>query len=300
MDKVTLAYLDMFNVLEHLCNDSQAKWGGSQPFTDAYADFLAKKQVFVDLCYAGKEDGTSETSVKQTHRSELMQLGGILSIGLSAYAARIGDDDLRALVYFSPTDFKKASQLALVGLVEKLKEKAEANLAALAPYGITQQTVDKASALIADFNKADEAQKRAKKGFKKNNAAIKQALIEARNVLTEQLDLCAALVIYEHPEFEYFYWHGRKITIHGRRHLALLLKIVDAVTGAPVPNAVVEIHPEKIKRKASKLGNLRIRNLRDGKQLIIITADGYETLTLEREFSTEHKLREEARMRKGD
>jgi hypothetical protein len=102
--------------------------------------------------------------------------------------------------------------------------------------------------------------------------------------------------MYDHPEFKFVYNDARRLHIHGRRHLALMLKVVDAQTGAAVSNAVVEIHPENIKRKASKLGNLRIRNLKEGKQRIIITAEGYTTQTLEREYSTEHKLKEQVRM----
>jgi len=297
MDRITGAYLKMFDVVEIICDRNQAIWQGNQGFATAYQDFLAKKTAARALMPNEVFTGAIETVGKQKLRKELLVLGGVLSAGLGAYAASIDDEDLRTLVHYSPTDLKRAKQLELVGMVEKLKDLAAEKLAALPPYGITQQTIDRVEVLIADFNKADEAQKRAKKASKNNTAAIKKLVKEAVEILNRRLDLCASIVMVDHPDFEYSYPHARKLEILGRRHLALMMKIVDAATGAPISNALVEIHPEKIKRKASKLGNLRIRNLREGKQLIIITAEGYETETLEREFSTEHKLRVEVRMR---
>ncbi len=300
MDRTTGAYLKMFDVVEINCNKSQAMWQGNQAFSTAFQLFIAKKTAARALIPNEVFTGALETVGKQKLRKELLILGGVLSAGLEAYAASIEDEDLRVLVHYSPTDFKKAKQLVLVGMAEKLKNLAAEKLAALPPYGITQQTIDRVEVLIADFNKADEAQKHAKKASKKNTASIKKLVKEALEILNRRLDLCASIVMVEQPDFEFIYFHARKLEILGRRHLALMMKIVDDVTGAPVPNAVVEIHPEKIKRKASKLGNLQIRNLREGKQLIIITAECYETQTLEREFTMEHKLRVEVRMVKGE
>jgi hypothetical protein len=296
MDKVMLAYNGMFDLLEIMCNTSHDKWATNQAFVDVFKEFVTKKAALKELCVGISFNGVGETLQKQEYRKNLIVLGGVLSAGLSAYAAAAGDEELRSIVSLAPTRFKKAKQMELAGMVDKLKDIATDKLAVLPPYGIGQPMIDKVGALIKDFYKADEAQKRAKKGHKIRKADIKKAIAEIRDLLSEQLDLCAELVMYDHPEFKFVYNDARRLHIHGRRHLALMLKVVDAQTGAAVSNAVVEIHPENIKRKASKLGNLRIRNLKEGKQRIIITAEGYTTQTLEREYSTEHKLKEQVRM----
>jgi hypothetical protein len=296
MERTIDAYLTMFEHLKLMCEKNQSKWASSQPFSDAFQVFVTKMEAAREFRLHLMDDSKGRTEFKQSVRKDLEAAGMKLSSGLASYSSSVGDDHLLALVLFYPTDFKSATQLSLLGLVEKLRDKAADNLALLASFGISQPTIDQTNDLIKAFNKADDVQKTSKKERSNNALALKELVLETRSLLTKKLDLYARLVAHDHPEFLWVYKEARRLHILGRRHLALMLKVVDGQTGAAVSNARVEIHPENIKRKASKLGNLRIRNLKEGKQRIVITAEGYETQTLEREYSTEKKLKEEVRL----
>ena len=59
------------------------------------------------------------------------------------------------------------------------------------------------------------------------------------------------------------------------------VKTIDSQSKQPVKGALIKIKDHKINRKTSPLGQILIRNLKEGAHQIEITAPGYQPQTLQ-------------------
>lgn len=208
----------MYIAVQKVCNANNSVWSGLPAFVDAFGNF---ENTIADIdtqrqIQEGKTTGITEN--KQKEEDEMIQISLEVAAAVYAYASKIGDNELRDKVSYSPSYLRKSRDTILKDICQVIHDEADKVIANLADYGKTPADLTQQQKEIDDF--ADIlAKPRTAIGTR---ATATTQLVElfqnSDDVLKNQLDKLMLTYQNSEPEFYLPYQNARIIVDLGIRH----------------------------------------------------------------------------------
>lgn len=214
-----------------------------------------------------EQQETDKTGIavnKDLLRADLVAKALDVSRKTEAYAKMTNNAVLTKEVHYSETDLKKAADSILKDRALLIHDKANANLAALASYGVTAVVLTALKNAIDLFN-ASIPKPRLGITEKKQATDQLEKLFKANDVILEKFDTLVEVIRLSQPAFYAAYKDNRKVVETGNGSLALTATITDAVSGAGVKGVKVSF--------AQQNGTLKAAAAKAEKPLVKTTAE---------------------------
>jgi hypothetical protein len=195
-------------------------------------------------------------------------------------------------VHYSETDLSKAADSKLKDRALLIYDRANANLAALATYGITAAVLTALKNAIDLFNASIPS---TRTGKTETKAATDQLakLFKSDDDLLAKFDLLVEVVRLSQPAFYSAYKDNRKVIDTANGSLALTALITDAINGEGIKgakatfvlqNGTNKVATAKMEKPLVKItalkGIFKIKSLADGIYIVTIEKTGFKTVTV--------------------
>jgi hypothetical protein len=244
--------------------------------------YLTELKRLVDLILADiKLQGPVSTATKKALRKKLEESALSVSEHLVVFADDRKDSALMDAVKFNKTELRQVTEILLLNDASVLYDKTQEFLSELAAYGITAATLSDFANDIALFRQSIPDTEISKQESKDVTIKVNTDFDQADEVV-DSLDLRIELVKKESPVFYTDYQDLRKLNVRERKS-ALVGDVTDALTGAPVPKALLVFGlagKSDIEKYSTELGNFRIKTLESGIYTVTVSKIGYQTQTL--------------------
>jgi len=233
-------------------------------------------------------DRSGDTNQKKLLRSTVILQGKDIARRGVALAVNTNNAALKALLDYTDSDFAKSSDSNLVSICQVIRDTANTNVTALAPYGVTAAMIATLQTTINSFSAAIPKVRIDTTG---SGATTKQLTTYFKTLKDtfKKIDSLIDMVQISNPTFYDEYQKVRKVIVRGRTTVALMFKTINAQTGAPEANVTLAITPAAsfqkamvnntkpifIKKTTVKGGGF-LRNLPDGTYNITATKSGYQ------------------------
>ena len=187
-------------------------------------------------------DKSGDTTAKKQLRATLIAQAIDVSRRVVAYATNVNNSALLALVNYTESDLKKASDQKLVSSCQVIRDNANTNVAALATYGVTAAIITTLQTSITNFNNTIP------KGRvdTTDSGEATQLLVSLFKTLSAnwaKIDTLVEMVRTSQPNFYNEYQKVRKVIETGTGSLPLKIQATNAQTGAPEANVTLTLIP---------------------------------------------------------
>ena len=229
-------------------------------------------------------DKSGDSVAKKQLRATLIAQAIDVSRRVVAYATNVNNNALLALVNYSESDLKKASDDKLVSSCQVIRDNANANVAALATYGVTAATLTTLQTSITTFNNAIPKNRVNATDTGQATKAL-ETLFKTLVTNWAKIDTLVEMVRTSQPNFYNEYQKVRKVIVAGKGSLPLQIKAMNAKTGAPEANVKLTLMPTNGQLKAAGVnGNSTIvkKTAAGGGSNYKSLADGAYTLEAEK------------------
>jgi hypothetical protein len=237
-------------------------------------------------------DKTGITENKNQLKVTLVAQAIDISRKVVAYATVVNNTVLLEEVRYSESDLKRSPDTILKDRCQVIYDRANANVAALATYGVTAAILTNLQTAITNYNAA----------IPKPRLGIndkKQATIQLSNLLDTvdsnlyKIDTLVEIVRTSQLNFYNSYKNTRKIVSTGVGSLALRGTAIDIQSGDPVTNATFTFSQNggtskaasasasgngngHIVKKTAAKGNFNIKSMPEGNYSVTVTKPGYK------------------------
>jgi hypothetical protein len=274
------SFISMLASVDSCCRARQADWSGCQPFVDSYAAFKALYDELPQVLNRQSDQSEGWTEYKRIRRDAVTPEAMRMARALEYYANINNNEELRADARTTPTMLQRMAEKAFVGHVTKLLSLVAAiDIAQLTPYGLSAAQVTTAGTLLSEFTaalgKPEHAATKAAAATKRLAAIV----AEARSLLKRRMDLAAAMLQDDQPDFYLLYKNCREIVDPGSRTRSLQVVVRSAETGQLLPGADLIISPGDIRKKTGRSGMCYINRLQAGKYTIRLLHDKHQEYT---------------------
>lgn len=201
MFETTLAFLDTNNNI----------WKGGAAFADAVTrarDGTTQIRGRTGLQQSPTEGVTGE---KAQVRDDLEEKLLVIADAIAAFAAKTADPDLAAQVQMTKSSLDGLSDSDLVLAAKRVTDAAEANMAALAPFGVTAPKNDEVKAAADLFANKKESPREAIIGRKIETLSLPNAIRAVRSIFRNELDKLMTAFKKPEPDFYTGYFAARII-----------------------------------------------------------------------------------------
>lgn len=233
-------------------------------------------------------DTSGISDKKDLLRSDLVTKAIDVSRKTETYAKMTNNSILAKEVHYSKTDLDKSSDLKLRDRVLIIHDKADANIADLAEYGVNPGMLIDLKNVIDLFNASIPAIRTGKTETKQVTRQLNR-LLKANDEILAKFDLLVEVVRLTEPVFYSGYKDHRKVINTGAGSLALIAKATDAITGEVLKGAKFTFIPqnggenkgdaktgEPLVKRTAKKGILHIKNMTEGPYLTVVVKTGYK------------------------
>jgi hypothetical protein len=187
-------------------------------------------------------DKSGNTTTKNQYRDTL--ISGTMEIvrRTVAYATNVNNSALLALVNYTESGLKRSSDTKLISSCQVVHDNANANVAALATYGVTADMITTMQTNIANLS---GALPKGRVGETDSEEATNQLATYFKTLKTNwaKIDTLVKMVQTSEPSFYNEYVNVRKIIPAGVGSLPLKIKATNAATGAPEANVTITLTP---------------------------------------------------------
>ncbi len=225
---------------------------------------------------------------KKQQRYTLAAVCGDTSRRITAYAKFTNNQVLLNEIKFSDSELKRAADTILRDNAQGIYDRAQANLTALEPYGVTAATQ---TALQDAINAFVTSIPKPRLGItnKKQSTAQLAKFFDAADEALDNIDTIIEMVKVSDANFYDGYKSVRKVIETGKGSLVLKIVVTDAQTGEPIANVTLTITPDdgqqrsisqtakqSIVRKTAKGGGVKEKSMEDGKYIVTAQKPGYK------------------------
>jgi hypothetical protein len=276
MTKLQEDYLTMSLTVTTVLQEDAAIWQDNVPFSGVVNMVDGLNDDITDYQSEQEKDNTGITEDKKKTRGLLEENTVLISSILSFFASSTSNANLQRQMNLQPSKLAHMPELTLIGIAKIVLQAGTGNLANAQPYGLTQAMVSNQQTYMDAFSKILNAPRVATTSTANATDRIEELLGELHNAIEEKMDKGIALFA-SHVDFYNQYKKARVIVHSASRHIAMMASFTDA-NGEPLQNVriVIENGKEKVLRKSSPLGNIRVQNLLEGEHVMIVEKSGFE------------------------
>jgi hypothetical protein len=266
--------LNMYEAVDQVLQTFNSVWMTNVPFDAAVTELEGFIGDIGDLRDQQDEDTKGVTQDKENKRQTLEDQTFTACGIIVFYASNTNNRQLLEKVNFKRSDLSRARDNELPGMSKQVHQEAVANALALTPYGWTPLMTTALNTAINDY--VDYISK-PRAAITETSAATEQlppVFDDADIVLTEKLDGGMELYRVSNNDFYTQYFNARIIVNSPTLKRALEAKFVDDATSEIIERVNVTVDGN-IKRRSSKLGNIRVQSLIEGAHTLKGTLPGY-------------------------
>lgn len=245
-----------------------------------YAGYYTTVQTTIAQILAAKvqqeADKSGDTKTKKLLRTSLIAQTIDVGRRVVAYATNANNNALLALVNYTESDLKRSSDSKLVSICQVIRDNANANVAALATYGVTAAIITTLQTTITSFN-ATIPKIRLDTTDSGEATQLLVTLFKTLATTWDKIDTLVEIVRISQPNFYNEYTKISKVIETGAGSLALKIQATNAVTNEPEPNVTITFTPtngqmksassngkKPIVKKTAKGGGAHEKNMPDG------------------------------------
>jgi len=236
-------------------------------------------------------DKSGDTTAKKQLRATLIAQAIDVGRRVVAYATNVNNSALLALVNYTESDLKKASDQKLVSSCQVIRDNANTNVAALATYGVTAAIITTLQTSITNFNNSIP---KGRVDTTDSGEATKllATLFKTLSANWDKIDTLVEMVRTSQPNFYNEYQKVRKVIETGTGSLPLKIKATNAATGAPEANVTLTLTPSNglmktaatngksnIVKKTAAGGGSNYKSLADGTYTLEAEKPGFKKVT---------------------
>ena len=129
--------LSMYLAVKAVCDRNNTTWQTLQAFVDGYADFGGRVTNIQNLAQSQAVDSTGLSADKEALRKTMATETATTAGAVNAYAKKVKNNDLAAKTNVSVSTFMEGRDTIAATNALNIHAAATANLANLAPYGVT-------------------------------------------------------------------------------------------------------------------------------------------------------------------
>ena len=273
------AKLNMFRATQKHCNDNPAIVATVPAFATTLTAFNSKVSAIIST--AQQEDLVTKgiTVDKSVAKKTLCQLAADVAAPIFAFASASANNTLKQEVNFSFSDLFKTKDDILAPRCQNIKDLGTANLAALAPYGLTAASLTALQTTIDGYQAKVPTPRNSSAQKKTIRENLKKLIAEADTVLKEQMDKTVVGFKAANPDFVSTYKANRVIIDPGKTATTLKGVILNSQDKSPVSGATIVVVETGNKTSSDDIGTYEIKPLPAGIYTINISAPKYTDKT---------------------
>ena len=207
--------LSMYLAVKAVCDRNNTTWQTLQAFVDGYADFGGRVTNIQNLAQSQAVDSTGLSADKEALRKTMATETATIAKAVNAYAKKVKNNDLAAKTNVSVSTFMEGRDTIAATNALNIHAAATANLANLAPYGVTAA---KLTALKAKIDAYSASISKPRDAVGSGSTATKQMGDEfdaADAALNDQMDALAPQFASANAKFVEDYNNARIIVDSG-------------------------------------------------------------------------------------
>lgn len=208
----------MYIAVQNVCNTNDTLWSGLPSFGTAFTEFETVLAAITAQSQIQEGKTTGITQNKQKEEDEMIQITVEIAAAVYAYASKIGDNELRDKVNYSPSSLRESRDTVLKDICQGIHDEANNVIAELADYGKTPEDIIQLQKEIDDFA-AIIAKPRTAIGTRATaTTQLVQLFSQADDLLKNQMD--RLIVTYQNTQATFYnkYQNSRTIVDLGIRH----------------------------------------------------------------------------------
>jgi hypothetical protein len=205
----------MFLAVQAVCERNSATIQTLQAFADGYTEFTTHVAKIDILAQNQSVDSTGLAAGKQQLRKTMAETTAVIALAVNAYSKKTKNNDLAAQTAVTASDMTSGRDTGAANIARNVHAAATANLANLAPYGVTAAKLTdlkaKIDAYAASLSKPRDA-------VTSGSAATKQLAAEfaaADAALNDQMDALVPQFAASNAKFVADYNSARLIVDSG-------------------------------------------------------------------------------------
>lgn len=203
--------LSMFLAVKLVCDRNNATWPTLPAFADAYTEFGTHVSNLQTLAQNQSVDATGLAADKLQLRKDMAAAAATVALAVNAYAKKVKNHDLAAKSNVTASDMIGGRDTTAAATARNVHAAATANLASLAPYGVTAA---KLTDLLAKIDTYAASITKPRDAVASGSTATKQLADEfdaADAALNDQMDALVPQFAAANATFVADYNHARII-----------------------------------------------------------------------------------------
>jgi len=207
--------LSMYLAVKAVCDRNNSTWQTLQAFVDGYADFGGRVINIQNLAQSQAVDSTGLSADKEQLRKTMATATVEVALATNAYAKKVKNNDLAAKTNVSVSTYMEGRDTLAATNALNIHAAATANLANLAPYGVTAA---KLTALKAKIDAYSASLSKPRDAVASGSTATKQMSDEfdaADAALNDQMDALVPQFAASNAKFVEDYNNARIIVDSG-------------------------------------------------------------------------------------
>lgn len=236
----------MYRVAEKLLDDNNIIWNGTPAFVTTKGAFSAKITAIFTATQQQQAIITGISTDKKVLKVSLIDTAAPVAAAVIAYASQTNNNELLDAVNFTHAQLIATRDDMLAGRCQTIHDKANANLVALAAYGITAPVLTTLQNSITAYNTKVPAPGTAKQSKKTATINLRNLFKETDTILKLQLDKLMLPYKSTNSDFYNNYLGAREIIDLGGTHTKLRMFVkgennlgIQNVTASLIQNNLV-------------------------------------------------------------
>lgn len=277
---MTKNQIDQYNMLlttENHLDDNPTLWAGNAPITATKTLFTNKLDVLAGQIALQLVNPTGITDEKNNVKTDLINKAFVIAAACCSYAAATSKPELFSKCNLTKSDFIHYKEAELIGVCTNIFTDANANVAALAPYGVTAAILTSFQTNITAFSGVTRNPVTAIAKRTTATAEIARLLPEIIQLVETRLDKDMVALSLTQPAFYDTYSNVRYLNLSPTTTMSLTTTVLEKDTNVPIANVNIEIVGEGITRVSSDRGYNTVLNLVSGPHTISATHPNYVT-----------------------
>lgn len=270
--------LNMYHAVVKHGDDNAAIVAAVPAFQTAFNAFKTKVSAISSTAQLEAQVISGVALDKAQLRTNLAQQATDLAAVIYAYASSVNNLVLREQVHFNLTDLLRLKDDLLGPTCSNIKDAAQANVAALAAYGITAASITAFSDAIDEYNTVVPSPRNAISLRAAYRTSIKNLFAEADNILKNQLDKLSVQFKTTQPDFLATYKNNRVIIDSAVSATQIKGKVTNADGTIPLIGVKVEVMGQSISATTNTRGNYNIKPLSPGNYQVKFSKSGLQDL----------------------